>query len=214
VVWSRTAPTGKFFFGEATAIAFSPDGSTLYVPGYPNQSLYALDVQGQVAWSDSLDSEVRGAMAVDNEGNIYAWTRTKLVSLSETGKIRWSIETGSYNWDITIDNMGNIAYMADGYLCSVTNDGEEWWKVRVDDGDYNNPLVSDADGTVYCITGTGGTNYNVRAVTSSGEVKWTLPINAYMKWGGPALTKEGYLIITDSGDNSGTGIPNSVYVIE
>jgi hypothetical protein len=213
-LWSRMAPGGGSFNGNGMAgIVISPDGNTIYVPAGLRPSLVALDVNGSVLWSDTLVGGVMGVPAVDNAGNLFLWTRDSLTSLSPFGKRRWALFTGSGNWDLTIDCLGNIAYLAQGYLCSVQNNGKPRWKVKVDDADFFTSLVSDADGTVYCVTGSSGiTNYNVRAVSLNGAVKWVLPISAYMKLGGLALTKEGYLLITDTGIDAGT--VNSVFVIE
>jgi hypothetical protein len=214
LLWSRTLSIGDTFNGNADAgIAMSPDGASMYVPAGPERSLYALDLNGDILWADSLDSGVFGTPSVDNAGNLFVWTKDSLVSLTSGKKRRWALYTGHENWDVTIDNMGNIAFLSQGYLWSVTNDGQTRWKVKVDDQDFFTPLVTDADGTIYCVTCSSGIlNYNVRAVSSFGVVKWILPITVYLKLGGCAITKEGYLIVTDTGIDAAT--LNSIYVIE
>jgi hypothetical protein len=166
VVWSRIAPRGSFSGDGTQGIAFSPDGLSISVPAYPSPSLYALDLQGNILWADSLGSGAQRVMAVDNNGNLFTWTQDRLVSISPRGDIRWSITTGIGNWDITIDNMGNIAYLAGVFPCSVTNDGKERWKLPADNGDIFTPMISDADGTIYCSTSYSNTDNNVRAVSN------------------------------------------------
>jgi hypothetical protein len=171
VVWSRNAPRGSFSGDGTQGIAFSPDGLSISVPAYPSPSLYALDLQGNILWADSLGSGAQRVMAVDNNGNLFTWTQDRLVSISPRGDIRWSITTGIGNWDITIDNMGNIAYLAGVFPCSVTNDGKERWKLPADNGDIFTPMISDADGTIYCSTSYSNTDNNVRAVSN---LEWSI----------------------------------------
>jgi outer membrane protein assembly factor BamB len=215
IVWSKTAPSGYFNVSEKAGIAFSPDGATMYIPGMTTPSLFALDLNGNLLWSDSLSGGIVSALSVDNAGNIFGWTSKSLVSIAPDGSLRWSKPTTSSNWDVTIDNQGNIAYLMDGKLNSVTNDGKDRWSLPLDGGDFYVPIISDVDGTIYCVTGTTAPNtYTVRAVTSAGVVKWSTTITAYMKDGGLALTSEGLLVITDTGGSSTAPIPNTIYIIE
>jgi hypothetical protein len=72
--------------------------------------------------------------------------------------------------------------------------------------------VSDVDGTVFCMTSTDLTHYTLRSVSVDGQVKWSLPLIAYMKWGGMSISKDGYLLISDTGHSF--GLDNSIFVVE
>jgi hypothetical protein len=212
ILWSKNSPVGQFQCGVMAAIAFSPDGTRLYLGTWSPSTITALDLDGNAIWSDTLGGHVNGAVAVDNDGNLFCWTSTGLVSIAPGGRTRWTIPTAAANWDVVIDNMGNVDFLMDGYLQSVTNAGVLRWKVPVDKWDFYTSLVCDAEGTVYCLTATGLPAYNLRAISRDGVIKWTLPLSAYMKWGGMALSKEGYLLITDTG--SSAGITSSIYIVE
>lgn len=212
ILWSKTSLVGLFQFIDETSIAFSPDGTRFYVAARSPSAITALDPDGNVVWSDSLSGTVSGAVAVDNDGNLFCWTSVGLVSISSGGKTRWTIPTATENWDVVIDNMGNIDFLMDGYLQSVTNAGVTRWKVPVDNADFYTSLVCDAEGTVYCLTATGITAYNLRAISRDGALLWTLPLTTYMKWGGMAISKEGYLLITDTGRSA--GLTSSLYIVE
>ncbi len=215
VLWQKQAPSGTFNFGAESGVVFSPDGNTLYITGAtPPVSLYALDVNGNILWADSLGGVGRGCPAVDNDGNVFLFVSGDLVSVTPAGKVRWRIAGAGSNWDVIIDINGNICYLSLGYLVSVDNTGQERWRVRVDNGDYITHLVSDAVGTVYAETSpsSGGGTYNVYAVSISGTVLWKLAVQAYVKVGGPSLSKEGYLLFVQAGSIGGAA--NQLYIIE
>jgi hypothetical protein len=212
ILWSKTSPVGQFQFVDETSIAFSPAGTNFYVATRSPSTITALDLDGNAIWSDSLGGHVNGATAIDNEGNLFCWTSVGLVSISSGGKTRWVVPTAGENWDVVIDNMGNVDFLMDGFLQSVTKTGVLRWKVPVDNADFYTSLVCDVEGTVYCLTATELRAYNLRAISRDGVMKWTLPLTAYMKWGGMAISKEGYLVITDTGRN--IGITSSIYVVE
>jgi outer membrane protein assembly factor BamB len=215
VLWQKQAPKGVFSFGATSAISFSPDGATMYIPvTSASVNLLALDLNGNLRWADSLGGSQFSSPAVDNDGNIFLFAGNDLVSLSSSGHVRWRIANTGPNWDVTIDINGNVSYLADGYLVSVDNIGQERWRVMLDAGDYITHLVSDAAGTVYAETGVtgGGGTYNIYAISSTGSVRWKLPVQAYVKVGGVSLSKDGYLIFSQAG-NVGAA-PNQLYVIE
>jgi hypothetical protein len=127
--------------------------------------------------------------------------------------LRWHIRDAGPNWDVTIDINGNICYLSSGALISVDNLGQERWRVRLDNGDYVTHLVSDVYGVVYAETGVGssGGQYNVYAVSQEGTVLWKLAVQAYVKVGGPALSRSGLLVFPQAGKTG--GMENKLYII-
>jgi hypothetical protein len=214
ILWQKQGPSDAFNFGAMSSIALSPDGQTMYVPAGPGISLYALDLNGNVRWADSLGGGGSGSPAVDNAGNIFLFAVDDLVSVSSTGKLRWRIPGAGPNWDVTIDVNGNVDYLALGYLVSVDNIGQERWRVKLDGDDYVTHLVSDALGTVFAETGYpfGSRQYTVYSVSMGGAINWALPITAYIKVGGPSLSRQGYLMLVQAGSIGGA--PNQLYIIE
>jgi outer membrane protein assembly factor BamB len=214
ILWQRQGRSDPFNSSIMASTSLSPDGQTLYVPAGPRISLYALDLSGNFRWADSLGGMGSGSPAVDNTGNVFLFAGSDLVSVSPIGKLRWRIPATGPNWDVTIDINGNVDYLTQGYLVSVDNIGQERWRVKLDADDDVTHLVSDALGTVYVETGysVASHQYNVYAVSMGGQIKWKLPVVAYIKVGGPSLSSQGYLMMVQAGSIGGA--PDQLYIIE
>ena len=91
--------------------------------------------------TDSLGGRQYGAISVDNDGNVFTFFGDDLVSISDSGKVRWKISGVGANWNVTIDPNGNVAYLTYGNLISVDNNGQERWRVSVNLLDYSTHLV-------------------------------------------------------------------------
>lgn len=211
ILWQKNAPSGDFTWGTMLTIPFAPDGSMFYVGGSTaEQSLYAINTNGEILWSDSLGGMQHGAISVDVDGNVYSYFGNDLVSVSSTGKVRWRITGTGFNWNVSIDPDGNIAYLANGNLVLVDNNGQKRWSVPVGMDDYGTHIVCDASGTFYIETADNESTYKVQAISNSGKILWTVPVDARVKTGGPSLTREGYLLFPQEG----MPLPKYVYVIE
>ena len=142
IVWQHESPGGIPLFDEVSTISFSPDGSRFYFGGNTaQQSLYVLNTSGAVLRTDSLGGRQYGAISVDNDGNVFTFFGDDLVSISDSGKVRWKISGVGANWNVTIDPNGNVAYLTYGNLISVDNNGQERWRVSVNLLDYSTHLV-------------------------------------------------------------------------
>lgn len=212
ILWHLSAPIGDFMWGSQSTISFSPDGGKLYIGGSTaEQSLYEISTAGTILRADSLGGRQDGAISVDVDGNIYTYFGGSLASISPSGKVRWRKTGAGTNWNVVIDPSGNIAYLSDGNLILLDNIGQERWKVPVHKADYITHLVCDANGTIFIETSEDRQNYDVQAISNGGKVLWTLTVVAYVKSGGPSLTKDGYLLFPHSGYYP---TPRQMYVIE
>lgn len=209
ILWQKKAPSG--IFNDFAGLSFSPDGSRLYVGGKTaGQSLYVLDTDGNVLRVDSLGGAQHGAISVDVEGNVFTFIGNDIVSISSTGKTRWRINPAGY-WNVVIDPFGNIAYLANGRLFLVDNNGLRRWDIPVGQADFYTHLVCDAVGTIFIETSYDGKTYDVQAVSNSGAILWTVSVAAYVKNAGPSLTRDGYLLFPHSNYYPW---PKKLYVIE
>ena len=212
IVWHRSAPGGQIMWCDVMTLSFSPDGSRFYLGGNTaTQSLYVLNTSGIVVRTDSLGAPQYGAISIDNDGNVFSYFGGNLVSISDSGKVRWRIQSNE-NYNVTIDPNGNVGYLSDGNLVSVDNNGQERWRVFVQPLDFYTHLVCDAQGTVYTETSADYKNYDVQAISDKGKLLWTLSVPAYLKYGGPSLTREGYLLLPLYGP--GIPEPPQLYIIE
>lgn len=182
---------------------FSPDGNTIYIAG-KDSNLFALNLDGTLKWKFSV-IETDKAPIIDSKGNIYFDSGYNLYCLKPDGSVRWIFNDfvmGSYSTP-TIDKNGNIYAIAFELtqtgiyilLISVDYDGNFRWKYTFDDeetDDFWQPLICDAEGTVY-VGSTFG--YYYYAISSEGELKWKLPLNEYQVDNTGAITEDGTLYI-------------------
>jgi outer membrane protein assembly factor BamB len=195
----------SFGYGIHVNMAFSPDGSTVYLPG-AHSSITAFDLTTKtVKWTFGTSYMDNGPM-IDSQGNIYVLTGETgaltgtLYSLDHNGNIRWSFEhssiSGYYNMlDPTIDKEGNI-YLATDTLYALDYSGKLRWKLGLNNRINYTPLVCDKMGTVYLNT-VGATLYDnlILSVSKDGEINWSIPVTDVRSTGeSPAITSDGTLI--------------------
>jgi hypothetical protein len=178
--WTYT--DNRFYSNEQVGIAFSPDGKTLYLPGW-NISLFAFDVIGkEIKWS--IDKgEVRSSPTIDSQGNIYIVARPEendtlvFYSFDSNGNDRFSYKftcKWGENWKIdpTIDRNGNLFFAGDS-VYSLDYSGNLRWKLSLPGYNYS-PLVNDKDGNVYLITH----NHILLSISNNGIINWEFPFDS------------------------------------
>ncbi len=145
----------NFSSESAHALAFSPDGTILYVKGR-NPTLYAVDVNiPNIVWTFGEDDNSNSPL-VDNQGNIYLLM--KLNPSRHTGELVSLSSTGSLNWSISINNrvLFNVAFglcmnsdgdllMAYDSLYSVSFEGMLNWKIPLEDHTVVEPICDTDD---------------------------------------------------------------------
>ena len=150
-----------FIWAEYAGTAFSPDGLTIYIPGY-GPTVFAVDVENyMIKWSFG-DVRLWGSPVVNSQGHIYVHSRLENVNegkaslycLNSDGTILWSYAHNNPFFDEpisylegTIDKMGNYYFGFDS-LYSVDFDGKLNWKISLN-GYLEFPLVSDINGNIY-----------------------------------------------------------------
>lgn len=166
LIW--TLPATDEFKGKGnTGIAISPDGNTLYVPGFKNyHQLYAVSTTGELLWSfDSGDSSaVTGDMPlVDNQGNIYIQAGQTgdakymanpeletygLFALNPDGTVRWRVPELLLYGYYTMDLNGHIYLLTIDHLIAVDYAGGELWRVELPTQALS-PIIIDKNGILY-----------------------------------------------------------------
>ena len=173
----------RFYSNEEVGIAFSPDGKTLYLPGW-DTSLFAFNITDRkIKWSIDKGT-VRSSPLVDSQGNIYIITSRDqqdtlfFYSITSEGQERFSYQfTSSWGnyWrvDPTIDKNGNLFFAGDT-LYSLDYSGNLRWKLDLTD--YNiSPIVNDAQGNIYIITQQLFTGeHTLLSVNNNGITNWEI----------------------------------------
>lgn len=189
-------------------ISFSPDGETIYftveISHSPSEYHFiAADLQGNIKWEiPGINSDwIRPA--VDNNGNIYIFTRSTgvyLTSLTSSGEERWRYPVnpmGDVSPSIDID--GNI--ICSGFadpnsnkysLFSISPGGSLNWKYLLDYNDEPGGIITDAKGNIF-FGSTMGTYF--QAFNNKGELLWKMPLNNRQFDSSPAIGSDGTLYI-------------------
>lgn len=183
----------------------SSDGNTIYIAG-KDSNLYALYLDGNIKWSFVCPRTI-APLTVDNSGNIYFFSRRKLISLDSSGVMNWSYvinDSNAINYAASpaIDYEGNIYYFYNAQIGgihyarieSLDYYGNYRWTCQFEQpGELIlQPLVVDKNGTVYCGSTWG---YYYYAVSSDGELLWKLPLNEYQVDQTTAISSDGTLYI-------------------
>lgn len=161
------------------SVAMSPDGATLYVPGF--KALYAVDTSGSVRWKFSCTSP--GNPAVDNDGNVYFGEGSgRVYSLSSNGAVRWTcndIFWGPMDPGPVIGRDGTI-YITGQALYAIDYAGRLKWKHALPGSSQCIPAI-DSAGTIYLGRATLRTpadSVNFLAVNPDGTLKFGLSLRS------------------------------------
>ncbi len=168
------------------SLAISPDGATLYVPGF--KALYAVDTSGTLRWKfHGPNTDVHGPTsnpAVDNDGNIYVGVvPDQVYSFSPSGAVRW--QRGGINWGPefpgpVIGRDGTI-YITGRALYAMDYAGKLKWKIDMSLMSQCVPAI-DIDGTLYFGRSTEKSNaadsINFMAVNPNGTVRFQMSLRS------------------------------------
>jgi outer membrane protein assembly factor BamB len=199
--WSLKLDNG---FSYAGTPVFSPDGFTLYVSG-GLEGLYAISTDGELQWRVRDIGETVWCRIVDNQGNIYVIPGRQLmagliISYNPDGSVRWTYpgaHPSSHN-ALTMDHNGFLYAVDYKEDCLISLDyfGNLRWKCPFPERYVYSDLTCDSEGSVYLINSTS--QPSVFAVSSEGEIKWTLsfPQGPITTDSEPTIGVDGHLYIT------------------
>jgi outer membrane protein assembly factor BamB len=176
------------------AVAISPDGSTIYVPGR-NKNLYAIRIQGNLKWKLETESMFDDPL-VDAQGNIYGIIiildkPSFSVAINSDGTIRWNKKLHAYllpTLGLTIDHTGYLyAVASDFIITSFDYSGQVRWEWFTPGYFLDGALVSSHDGLVYCPT----SRDHFYCLSDDGNFKWNLSTPGVIVYKSPAIGKDG-----------------------
>ena len=133
-------------------------------------------------WRVEFNSlKMLGSPAIDNNGTIYCSSQGDFFAVNPNGTLKWTYEGMSgYPWCTPAIDENNIIYFGTIYgfpesLYALNPDGSLKWKIN---GDHirGSPAIG-SDGTIYYAD---AYNYNLRAATPNGTIKWTFHANHHI----------------------------------
>ncbi len=191
---------GNFKADEVWALAISPDGNILYVPGATGYSeLYAISLDGQILWEFDLADSLAHTNAqpmVDNQGNSYISVSSGspsteefqgIYSLDSDGGLRWRFPQNTNIDAYTIGKEGHIYFCDQDELIALGYNGVELWRQTLPSHQYS-PILIDANSTLY-LPG----NFFSAINANDGSILWTLELPT-TGWQGAAIGYDNFLV--------------------
>ena len=180
-----------------------PDG-TVFVPVAMRGRLYALTPKDSIRWvvsfpGDTVNNDL-GTPAIGPDGTVYVLAQDKqLYAVDTAGAIKWSVALGTAtvgakaapaiaaNGEVVVGGFGNGVW-------AVSPDGVVQWTSAAFTSQIvlGTPALT-ADGTIYFVD----VNAVLYAVTGSGGLLWTQPINGQTS-ASPAVGSDGTVYIGSS----------------
>ncbi|MDX9748452.1 MAG: PQQ-binding-like beta-propeller repeat protein [Paludibacter sp.] len=210
--------TQKWVFTAAGAFgafpALSADGFLYCLANGTSSTLYAINVtSGNKEWEQSLSGNTGGAVAIDNAGNIYAGTNSKIFKYNSKGEKQW--ETGALilteRGSFAIDGTTLYAALRGGAgiaAVNMVNGDIKWTFANASASDAYFPIVG-KDGTIYF--NEKNASGKVYAVNPNGTEKWNTVIGVTMNYLGLVLSDAGKLY---GGTNARIGTNYQVFEID
>jgi outer membrane protein assembly factor BamB len=210
----------KWVFTAAGAFgafpALSSDGFLYCLANGTTSTLYAINVSnGNKEWEQSITGNTGGAVAIDNAGNVYAGTNSRVAKFNAAGVMQWETAAGSLilteRGSFAIDGTTLYAALRGGAGIAAVNmaDGEiKWTFANASASDAYFPIVG-KDGTIYF--NEKNASGKVYAVNPNGTEKWNIVIGATMNYLGLVLSDAGKLY---GGTNARIGTNYQVFEID
>ncbi len=187
--------------------ALGTDGTIYMCTAEEVSRIVALNPNGSAKWSQKPGATLIGSPSVGSDGTIYALgyaggiiTSPTLYAVTAAGKSKWSCKLESSIEMTTspcIGKDGTIYVRTMNGLAAVSPTGSKVWNINTNvlgSLQFDWPTLG-SDGTVYI--GPGGWTsqvHEVIAVSSSGAIKWRLPVGSPIL-GCPVIGSDGTLYV-------------------
>lgn len=156
--------------------------------------VYAVTKFGAKVWSINLNERMDcSGSVIDNDGNIYICTETKLHSISKEGVLLWSYPLGVQTFGAPALGHDGTIYVLSDKIYALSKKGDLLWTVNHSSQgtQWSSPSVG-SDGTVY-VHPKGDSLF---AISQTGIIKWKFPTGV----GGdvsntPSISKEGIIYL-------------------
>lgn len=137
---------------ELSGVAVGRDGVIYVTTGRRDGRLHALETDGRVRWSASLDEAPIGAPGLSARGDVLVADEAGgLTAIDATGARRWRVEIDAGRRAIAgpvLDDDGNAYVALEGALGSVDADGGLRWRAQLPYA-YFSPTPRVSDGFVF-----------------------------------------------------------------
>jgi outer membrane protein assembly factor BamB len=178
-------------------LSFSPDGNTLYIPGY-SATVIAVDISERtVKWKYGEKANEHNIL-VDSDGNIYfgryvSKSSKRFTSLKSNGTLRWEMNflyKSGWSDSPAIDKNGNLYFGTDS-LHSTDYEGNFRWSRKLD-GVIGAGILCDNNNNIFVIT---IDPIKLYCFSDEGSLKWSLTDDdSYFIYGSPAITQSKNII--------------------
>ena len=161
------------FGSSSSAIAFSPDGNTMYITG---NKLTAITIDGTIKWTlskDTWENTWQTLPIVDSDGNIFLFGGAIKIN-SDGEKIDWIGQSlGTYANDPTIDKNGNVYIgLISGEIASINYNGELNWKQQFQISDATS-IICNNNSQIFLISSDQfSRSSNILCINSDGALLW------------------------------------------
>ena len=171
--------------------AVTADGNVVYILDADNVLHAIQTADGSTKWKKVLEGTANkaGAVAIDQNGHIYAGTRSYIYAFDAAGELLWQVaasvtEIGSFA--LTNGTLYAAQTGSAGVMAVNTQDGQVKWSYAAN-GDAYAPIIG-KDGTVYFVDKGGESLY---AVSAEGNLKWKFKAGAALTYCFPVLDNKG-----------------------
>ena len=204
----------SFQVGNRSALSFSPNGKTLYIPGYNNIGFSAVDIDNMsIKWKFTKETESFSGISpiVNSQGQIFVAFNSSDSStfycIDENGNELWRYELeGSLTATPTIDVYGNL-YVPAKRIYSFSYDGKLRFvkEIITDTG-----LISDKNSNIYIFP--RNQNLEVIKMDYNGNLTNSFSNNFFGQYENEPTLADGKILIpmTHTADINDIGI----YIIE
>lgn len=194
---------GSFYVGMHVAPAKeSTTTETTEAKNSGHSGVFAFEKDRKVKWVSKVSGEVKGPIALGNDGIVFAAIGNNLVALNKKdGSAKWQVQLNSESTGgVMVDEKANVyvTTLAGKSLYAVSSDGVVKW-VYTAEGEIDcSPAIGD-DGTVYFTA----SDLCLYAVGPDGTLKWKFKVtdNKTDKLSAPALSEDGTVYFGASRDD-------------
>ena len=183
---------GKECKGGSEVLSNTPalgHNGTIYVSSAYGPNLYALNPNGSLEWSFTVDQGIMTSPALSKNGTIYVGSSSGILyTFNPNGSLNWSFKVDDNMHTPAIGDNGTIYIgSSNDNLYALNPDGTKKWSFKTDDDVLYSPVVGN-DGTIYV-----GARDRLYAISPKGEKKWSYEPYGHINT--PALGADGTIFI-------------------
>jgi outer membrane protein assembly factor BamB len=197
---SALGPNGKLRWNlDLSAHEMSGDpiigkDGTIYVSGYLNRYVYAVDSAGKLKWTIRIDRRVSAAPAIGIDGAVYVGCFDDgIFAISPDGTRKWKFPIRATRNALAVGADGTIyVSSSDNNLYALDPDGALKWKFATGGWLMSSPAI-DADGSIYVIS----RDHNLYVLNRDGTLKAKVATGEYFdRASAPVISADGVIYVS------------------